>query len=246
MSDVSRRVFPMDDVLALIVGKEDADVKELAGFLTGRTIACDCAARVVTPLAAGWLASLYPTFAQLIWDEEKPWDSFVEENKKNIGDNVSVPPMHAKFQAIAGKTLDCLADMDETSKAQSAEIASLQARVQELEPKEAKAGELEKKCDQLEAKIKTMTTDMNGLRKELIPFQGKMAVDQAELMSMIKGAIKDNMKGLVVGGAAVAGAVGAEGVAEAMEEELPDDTPRGITGDFGFNASGNDDDGFGF
>ncbi len=246
MSDVSRRVFPMDDVLALVVGKEDADVKELAGFLAGRTIACDCAARVVAPLAAGWLASLYPTFVQLVWDEAKPWDNFVEENKKSIGDNVSVPPMNDKFQAIAGKTLDCLADMDETSKAQSAEIAALQARVQELEPKEVQAGELEKKCDQLEAKIKTMTTDMNGLRKDLLPFQGKMAVDQAELLSMIKGAIKDNMKGLVVGGAAVAGAVGAEGVAEAMEEELPDDTPRGITGDFGFNASGNDDDGFGF
>ncbi len=244
MSDVSRRVFPMDDVLALVVGKEDADVKELAGFLTGRSVACDCAARVVAPLAAGWLASLYPAFVQLAWDDAKPWDNFVEENKKGMGDNVSVPPMNATFQALAAKTLDALASMDATSKAQSAEIVSLQSRVEELEPKEALVGELEKKCDQLEAKIKTMTTDMNGLRKDLLPFQGKMAVDQAELLSMIKGAIKDNMKGLVVGGVA-AGVAGAE-VAEAMEEELPDDTPRGITGDFGFNSSGDDDDGFGF
>ncbi len=244
MSDVSRKVFPMENVLALVVGKEDADVKELAGYLTGRTIACDCCAQVVAPLAAGWMASLYPDFVAMEWDGAVEWDAYVTEKKKSIGDNVSLPPMSAKLQALAGKTLDCLKDMDETNKAQSAEIAALHAKIDVLEPAEAKAGELEKKCDQLEAKIKTMNTDMGALRKELLPFQGKMAVDQAELMSMIKGAIKDNMKGLVVGG--VAAAAGAEGVAEAMEEELSDDTPRGITGDFGFNASGNDDDGFGF
>ncbi len=243
MSDVARKVFPMENVLALVVGKEDADVKEVAGYLTGRTIACDCCARVVAPLAAGWLASIYPDFVAMEWDNSVEWDNYVAEKKKNFGDNVSMTPMSAKFQALAAKTLDCLMDMDETNKAQSAEIASLHAKIEVLEPAEAKAGELEKKCDQLEAKIKTMTTDMGALRKELLPFQGKMAVDQAELMSMIKGAIKDNMKGLVVGG--VAAAAGAEAMEEAAEE-LPDDTPRGITGDFGFNASGNDDDGFGF
>ncbi len=243
MSDVARKVFPMENVLALVVGKEDADVKELAGYLTGRTIACDCCARVVAPLAAGWLASVYPDFVAMEWDGSVEWDSYVADKKKGIGDNVSMTPMSPKFQTLAAKTLDCLKDMDETNKAQSAEIAALHAKVEVLEPAEAKAAELEKKCDQLEAKIKTMTTDMNGLRKDLLPFQGKMAVDQAELLSMIKGAIKDNMKGLVVGGAAAV--AGAEAVEEAAEE-LADDTPRGITGDFGFNASGNDDDGFGF
>ncbi len=243
MSDVARKVFPMENVLALVVGKEDADVKELAGYLTGRAIACDCCARVVAPLAAGWLASLYPDFVAMEWDGSTEWDAFVSEKKKNVGDNVSMVPMSAKLQAMAATTLDCLKDMDETNKAQSAEIAALHAKIEVLEPAEAKAGELEKKCDQLEAKIKTMNTDMGALRKELLPFQGKMAVDQAELLSMIKGAIKDNMKGLVVGG--VAAAAGAEAVEEAAEE-LSDDTPRGITGDFGFNASGNDDDGFGF
>ncbi len=244
MSDEARKVFPMESVLALVLGKEDVDVKDLAGYLTGRSLACDCCSRAVGPLAAGWLASLYPAFVELKWDEGTPWDNFVENNKKSIGDNVSVPPMNSALQSLAAKTLDVLADLDGTVKAQKAELANLHAKVAELEPQEAKAQELEKKCDQLEAKIKTMTTDMGALRKELAPYQGKMAVDQQELLTMIKGAIKDNMKGLVVGGA-VAGAAGAE-AAEAVAEELSDDTPRGITGDFGFNASGDDDDGFGF
>ncbi len=243
MSDEARKVFPMESVLALVLGKEDIDVKDLAGYLTGRSLNCDCCSRAVGPLAAGWLASLYPAFVELKWDGSTPWDSFVASNKSAIGDNVSVPPMNDSLKALAAKTLDILADLDGTVTAQKAELAALHAKVAELEPQEAKAQELEKKCDQLEAKIKTMTTDMGALRKELAPYQGKMAVDQQELLTMIKGAIKDNMKGLVVGG--VAGAAAAEG-AEAAAEELPDDTPRGITGDFGFNASGDDDDGFGF
>ncbi len=244
MSDVARKVFPMENVLALVLGKEDVDVKELAGYLTGRSLNCDCCSRAVGPLAAGWLASLYPAFVELKWDGQTPWDSFVASNKSSLGDNVSVPPMNDALKALAAKTLDVLADLDGTVSAQKAELAALHAKVAELEPQEARAQDLEKKCNDLEAKVKTMTTDMGALRKELAPYQGKMAVDQQELMTMIKGAIKDNMKGLVVGGA-VAGAAAAEG-AEAAAEELPDDTPRGITGDFGFNASGDDSDGFGF
>ncbi len=243
MSDDARKVFPMESVLALVLGKEDVDVKDLAGYLTGRSLTCDCCSRAVGPLAAGWLASLYPAFVELKWDGATPWDSFVASNKSTIGDNVSVPPMNDSLKALAAKTLDILADLDATVSAQKAELAALHAKVAELEPQEAKAQELEKKCNQLEDKVKTMTTDMGALRKELAPYQGKMAVDQQELMTMIKGAIKDNMKGLVVGGAA--GAAMAEG-ADAASEELSDDTPRGITGDFGFNASGDDDDGFGF
>ncbi len=244
MSDVARKVFPMDTVLALVTGKEDVDVKELAGFLTGQSLECDCVARVVGPLAAGWLATLYPDFVGIEYDGTTPWDSFIAEKKKSIGDNVSVPPMGAGMQALAAKTLGALADLDATVKAQNDEIKSLNDRVASLEPSEAKATELEKKCDQLEAKIKTMTTDMGALRKELIPYQGKMAVDQQELLSMIKDAIKDNMKGMVVAGAAGAAAGAVAGEAAAVEEEPAND--GGPAADFGFGASGSDGDGFGF
>ncbi len=241
MSDVARKVFPMENVLALVLGKEDVDVKELAGFLAGRSITCNTCSRVVGPLAAGWLASLYPNFVALSWDETTPWDVFVASTKKGIGDNVSVPPMNATLQALATKALDVLTDLKDTVNAQKDELVTLHTKVAELEPQEVKAKELEKKCDQLEAKIKTMNADMGALRKELIPFQGKMAVDQQELLSMIKDTIKDNMKGFAVAGVA-AGAVG-EAVA-AMEEEAQDD--GGPAPDFGFGASGSDGDGFGF
>ena len=48
MSDTSRKVFPVESVLALVVGKEDVDIKEIAGFVAGRSIECDCCAKAVT------------------------------------------------------------------------------------------------------------------------------------------------------------------------------------------------------
>lgn len=242
MSDTARKVFPMEAALALVLGKEDVEVKDLAGFLTGRSITCCCCARMVGPMAAGWLASLYPAFTALEWDEAKPWETFVANFKNSVGDSVSVPPMTPRLQAMVGKTLLCFDDQQATLQAQTAEIAKLQARLEELEPLEGKAKELEKKCDQLETKVKSMTTDMGALRRDLAPYQGKMAVDQQELMSMIKGAIKDNMKGFMLAGAA-AGAVAGAAADEVVEESVADGGPEP---NFGFGASGSDGDGFGF
>ncbi|MEG2172978.1 MAG: hypothetical protein RRY29_06930 [Desulfovibrionaceae bacterium] len=242
MSDVARKVFPMENVLALVVGKEDADIKELVGYLAGRSIGCCCCAKALAPMATGWLASLYPAFINMEWDATTPWDDFVAKTKTAAGDSVSVPPMTPVLQARVAKVLDAIADVQATLEAQKAEIATLTARVEELEPFEGKASDLEKKCTQLEAKVKTMTTDMGGLRKELVPFQGKIAVDQQGLEAIIKDAIKSNMKGLVVGG--VAGAVAGAAAAEAAPEEAAND--GGPAADFGFGASGSDGDGFGF
>lgn len=242
MSDTARKVFPMEPVLALVLGKEDVDVKDLAGYLSGRSVACCCCARVVGPMAAGWLASLYPQFVSLTWDQSTPWDDFVAQFKKTTGDNVSVPPMSPPMQALVVKALDCFGDQQATIEAQKTEITNLQGRIDTLEPFEGKAKDLEKKCDQLEAKVKTMTTDMGALRKELLPFQGKMAVDQQELVTMIKDTIKDNLKGFVAG-AAVGGAVVAGADAAPAEEAAAESGPAP---EFGFGASGSDSDGFGF
>lgn len=243
MSDVARKVFPMENILALVVGKECADNRELVGYLAGRSIECCCCSKALAPMATGWLASLYPDFINMEWDASTPWDDFVAKTKSSVGDTVSVPPMTPALQARVGKVLDAIADVQATLEAQKAEIVALTQRVEELEPFEGKAGDLEKKCEQLEAKVKTMTTDMGGLRKDLMPFQGKIAVDQQGLESIIKDAIKANMKGLVVAGAAGA-AAGAAG-AEAAAEEAPEND-GGPAPDFGFGASGSDGDGFGF
>ena len=245
MSDTERKVFPMETALALAVGNEDVDVKDMVGFLTGQSIECPCCARVLGPLAAGWLAKLYPDFGPMEWDSATPWKEFVAGMKQRIGDSVSVPAMGESFKKMAANLLGILGDQNATILAQKAEIADLQAKVDVMTPMQAKAEELQKKCDQFEAKIKSMTTDMGALRKELMPFQGKMAVDQQELMTMIKDAIKDNMKGFVAaGGAAAAGVAAADGAVAAPEEEPAND--GGPAADFGFGASGADSDGFGF
>ena len=135
--------------------------------------------------------------------------------------------------------LTYLGDTYASMAAQTAAAAALEERVRALEPAEARAATLSKKVDELEAKIKTMNTDMGGLRKQVAEFQGKVAINHDELMMNIKDAIKDGLKGMVVGGVAAGAAAAGDDAAPAAEENaVPDD--------FGFGASGSNNDGFGF
>ena len=231
MSDVARKVFPLESVLALLAGKEDAAVAELAGFLAGRSLCCSSA--LVAPMAAGWLASLYPAFINLDYDESRPWADFVSGMKAQVGDHVSVPPMTGRFQAMVAKLLDVMAERSERLKEQAAEIAALQARVEALTPFQGKAEEQEKKNGQLEARIKSLNADISALRREMAPFQGKMPVDQQQLENIIQDAIAKNLKNFV----AAAG--------EAAPEAAVAESPAGAPDEFGFGSSA-DRDGFGF
>ena len=244
MSDVARKVFPLESVLALLTGKEDASAVELAGFLTGRSLCC-CSAAFAAPMAAGWMANLYPAFVNLKYDESLPWAAFVTDMKGRVGDNVSVTPMAGNAQALVVKVLDAMAENAEFLKTQAAEITALQARVHELEPFQGKAEEQDKKISQLEAKVKSQTTDIGALRKEAIQFQGKTPVDQQALENIIQDAIVKNLKNFTGGVAVAAGAavLAGEAVAEAAAEEKSSD---GVPSDFGFGSSGANNDGFGF
>ena len=242
MSDVARKVFPLESVLALLTGKEDAAVAEIAGFLTGRSLCC-CSAALAAPMAAGWLANLYPAFINLKYDESQPWANFVSGMKAQVGANVSVPPMTGQSQAMVAKVLDAMAEKADTLKAQAAEIATLQARVEALAPFQGKAEEQEKKIGQLEAKVKSQNTDIGALRKEMAPFQGKVPVDQQELENIIKDAIVKNLKNFT-GGVAAAGAAAAAG--EAVAEAAAEESSGGVPDSFGFGSSSSDSDGFGF
>ena len=237
MSDSDRKVFPVESVLALVVGKEGVDIKDIAGYVVGRSIACDCCAKAVGPFAAAWLARWYPKFMDLTWSEDQSWEGFVTRGRGMLGDNVSLTPMDGRTKALAGQTLDYLADTFASLSAQTAAVVKLEERVRELEPAEARAEALQKKCDELEAKIKTMNSDMGGLRKQVAEFQGKVAVSHDDLMQTIKDGLKGMVVGGVAAGAAVAGADAAE-AAPAEENAVPDD--------FGFGASGSNSDGFGF
>ena len=53
MSDTARKMFPVETVLALAVAKKGADVKDIAGYITGRSIVCDACAWLPSPLP-GW------------------------------------------------------------------------------------------------------------------------------------------------------------------------------------------------
>ncbi|MDR2574487.1 MAG: hypothetical protein LBC94_09160 [Desulfovibrio sp.] len=236
MSDTDRKVFPVESVLALVTGKEGVDIKAIAGYVAGRSLACDCCAKAAGPFAAAWLARLYPKFFELEWKEDMSWEAFVSKSRNLLGENVSLTPMDGRAKALADQALDCLMDTYKNLQKQTTVATELEARIRTLEPLEAKAQTLQKKCDDLEAKIKSMNTDMGGLRKQVAEFQGKVAINHDELMQNIKSAIKDGLKGLVVGGAAV-GDAGADSPAE-EENKVPDD--------FGFGASGANNDGFGF
>ncbi len=242
MSDTARKVFPTETVLALLAGNKDIDVKELAGYITGRSISCCCAARVVGPMAAGWLAALYPAFLDFEWNKETSWADFAAKAKSALGENISLPPMCSGLQGQVTEALDRFIDQSATIKAQSEELSVLQKKVEELTPYQAQAVELDKKVGQLETKVKTLTTEANNLRKESLPFKGKMPVDQQELENIIKDAIKTNLKGLALG--AAAGAVAGDAAAEAAPaEEVAESGPAP---EFGFGASGSDSSGFGF
>ncbi|MDO5484116.1 MAG: hypothetical protein Q4F27_04330 [Desulfovibrionaceae bacterium] len=239
MSDSNRKVFPVESVLALVVGKEGADVKELAGYVVGRSIVCDCCAKAVAPFAATWLARWYPRFLDLEWSEGQDWDAFVEQGRKTLGDNISLTAMDGRTKALAAQVLDYLAESYKSLAGQTSACMELEKRVQEMQPYQAQAEALQKKVDELEAKIKGLNADMGGLRRQVAEYQGKVAVSHDDLMQTIKDAIKDGLKGMVVGGAAAGAAAAAEGeAAPAEENSVPDD--------FGFGASGANSDGFGF
>jgi hypothetical protein len=240
MSDTDRKVFPMESILALVAGKEGKNIKEIAGYITGRSLARDCCVKSIGPFAAAWLARLYPKFLELEWKEDMSWDTFVSKGKRILGDNASLTPMDGRTKFLVDQVLDYLAESFKNLQIQTSAAAELEGRVRALEPVEAMAASLQKKCDGLEDKIKFMNTDMGALRRQVGEFQGKVAINHNELMQNIKDAIKDGLKGLVVGGVAAGAMANADaGESVATEESsVPDD--------FGFGTSGVSSDGFGF
>lgn len=240
MSDNNRRFFPIETVMALVTGKEGVDIKEIAGYVAGRSIVCDCQAKAVGVFAAAWLARWYPKFTDMVWTGNQAWDAFVSQAKAQLGEFVSLQPMDGCTKDMTAKALDFMEDAQKSVNAQTAQAMQLEERVHALEPFEAQAKALQKKVDELEAKIKTMNTDMGGMRRKIAEYDGKVAIEHDELMSTIKDAIKDGLKGMVVGGAAAAAATGDGAAPEAAAET--NDVPE----DFGFGSSGASSDGFGF
>lgn len=232
-----RKVFPVEKVLELVVGKDGANVNEIAGYIHGETVDCGECARATGPFAAAWLTRWYPKFADLVYKEGESWPAFVKQASGLLGDHLSISPMDGTTREQARQTLNIIKDTEASLCRQTREVMDLEKRIKELEPMEAALAQAQKKNDELEAKIKQMKADALALQRKVAEFQGKMPIDHDELMDAIKTAIKDGMKGMVVAGSAAAATGGAEAtpVDETVEEEAG----------FGF-GSNVDSDGFGF
>lgn len=234
-----RKVFPVEVVLELVTGKKDADVRELASYILGKTVDNPVCAKAAGPFAAAWLARWYPKFMDLEWKDGQSWESFVKQASGILGNNISLTPMDGRIKELANQVLEVINQTNDSLLRQTEANVKLEKRVKELEPLEARAAAAQKASEALENTIKTMKADMGALQRTAANFQGKLAIDHDELMRNIKDAIKDGLKGLSLG-AAVADTV------QAAENAEPEKKENQVPDDFGFGSSGPDADGFGF
>ena len=246
MSDSERKIFPVETVLALVSGKEDADVREIAGYITGRSMVCPKMAKSVAAFAGAWLARLYPKFADMVYDGSEAWELFVNRCAAQLGDKISLPPMDGRIKESCLAALDAMDKAFAEVDALKAEVTKQAAEIEVLKPLEGALEAAKKQADQLDAQLKAQKKDMGALRRQAAGFEGKIALDEEELLDTIKRTIKDNLKNITVaaGGAAAAGAVAGEAAAEGGEaaaEEAPAEDES-----MGFGFGDDDSTGFGF
>ena len=236
-----RRIFPTETVLALALGKKGAKVEEIASFVTGRPYENGPQAQAIAPFAIAWLARWQPKFMDIELDDESDWNNLVTRTKAALGDNISVMPMAGRLKAAMDEALDAMRETHEGMLRQADAAAKLEQQVRDLEALATEAKNQRKKNDELEARLKTMKTDMGALQRKANEYDGKLAIDNDELMQTIRDAIRDGLKGLAVSGAAAtgAGAATAETGAAPAEPEADED-------EFGFGATKKVDDEFGF
>lgn len=208
----NRKIFPTAQVLELVAGKNDGDTREVASYIMGRPVTNAESAKTAAPFAAAWLARWYPKFMDLDWHGDGNWKSFVAQVENKLGANLSITPISGRLKDLANQALDALKDAHESLLRQMDAAAKLEEKVREMEPLASAMKTLQKKNDELEQKLKTMKTDMGALQRKVNEFQGKLAIDNSELMQTIKSAIKDGLKGMAVA-APVAGAESAAGSA---------------------------------
>ena len=245
MADSERKVFPVETVLALSAGKGDVDLKEIAGYILGQSIACNRMAQAAAPFAAAWVARLYPKFAEIVWDEEKEgWSNFVSRAAAVLGDKVSVPPMTGSMMTACQGMLKAYQEKVDEVAALRREVASLSEQVESLKPLEGKLATALKKADGLEEQLKEQKKEAGTLRRQALEFQGKMAINHEELLETIKDAIKENLKHVAIQApAAVAGAAAAAAGA-AAGAAAPAAAASGAD-EFGFGGGSDDEFGFG-
>ena len=250
MSDDGRRVFPMETALGVIAGKGGDDVLDFMGYAVGRSVDEDCRP-AVNPMVKGWLFSLNPQFLNTGFDDKLGFDNWVNEQKKKLGDNVSIPPMPPADLAGIEALFDMVEQARQTAEDKIAEAEealgakeAADAEIKVLTPFKKKTEDLEKKVAQLEDKNKALMNEVDELKEKLSAFDGKVAIDEKEIEKSVKDIVTRAVGSIAAAGGVAAGAAAAEGgEAPAGFEEAGSDA---VPDSFGFGASGSDGDGFGF
>lgn len=252
MSDEGRRVFPMETALGVVADKGGEDVLDFMGYTIGRSVCDDCRP-ALGPMVKGWLYSQNPDFMKAGFDESLGYDIWLGEQKRKLGDNISITPMPERELGAVNALIDTVQaakqlaeDKVAEAEAATAAKAAADAEIKALTPFKKKAEDLEAKVAQLEEKNKALSSELSEAKEKLASFDGKVAIDEKEIEKSVKEIVTR-----AVGSIAAAGGVAAAGTAEGGEAAAAADSDSGsssggVPDDFGFGASGASDDGFGF
>ena len=254
MSDAGRRIFKMETALGVLANQSGADVLDFLGFVISRSVD-ECCRPAVAPMAKGWLYSMNPEFMKAPFDGTTSFNSWCNEQKTRLGDNVSLEPMpaaevagiHALIDTVEAAFQDAADKAAEAAEALEAQAAA-EANAKAMAPFKAKAEELEKKVAQLEEKNKGLVAELAEEKAKSAAFNGKIAIDDKDIEKTLKDIITRTVGAMSFAGAgAAAGAAGAEAAAaEPAAFDAPTDSAGAVPDTFGFGASAPSDDGFGF
>jgi hypothetical protein len=245
----------METALGLVAGKGGEDVLDFMGYAVGRGVDEECRPGL-NPLVRGWLYALNPAFMKTKFSADVGYDAWIAEQKKSLGDNISITPMPACEQAGVNaylETVESARQLAEDKTAEAAEASAArkaaEAEAAAMAPFKKKAGELEKKVTALEEKNRGLNAEIAELKEKLASFEGKIALDEKEIEKSVKEivsrAVKDAVGGLAAAGGAALGTAGPAAADEAPAEGAGAADSGGAPDDFGFGASSSSD-GFGF
>jgi regulator of replication initiation timing len=252
MSKEARRIFPMETVLGVLTGTGGTEVLDLLGFALQRAVS-DEYRPAVAPMVKGWLYSLHPPLMKLPCGENVAFNVWMSDQKKKLGDNVSITPipasdlagMEALFDAVENARLTAESKEAEAGEAKAAQDAA-EAEAKKLAPFKKKAEDLEKKAAQLEEKNGVLAAEVKELKARLSAFDGKVAVAEADLEKSVKEIVSKAVKAALGGLVAAGGVAAAEGGADDTAAADAPEESGGVPDTFGFGASGANNDGFGF
>lgn len=255
MSSNGRKVFSMETALGVIAGRSGTDVLDFLGFALARDICDDCRP-AVNPMVKGWLYSLNPDFMKVSYNENMTYDVWVSEQKRKLGDNVSITPIPESELAGISALFDLVENAKQTAEDKEAEAAdavaakeAAEAEAKALAPFKKKAEDLEKKVAQLEEKNSGLAAELAEMKSKLTSFDGKVAVDENDIEKSVKDIVSKAVKA-ALGGLVAAGAAAADGGDDApagFDSPAEESSSSNAVPDtFGFGTSGSNDDGFGF